>query len=88
MSLWRIAQNVMYVYILKSKKNGCSYVGSAKDVNLRLSQHNKGESRSTKSYRPWDLVRIEEYKNDMLAFKREKFLKSGAGRRVIKNLLS
>jgi putative endonuclease len=78
----------MYVYILKSRKDGRLYVGSTKDVSMRVAQHNNGESRSTKSYRPWDLVKAEQYPSRTIAIKREKFLKSGIGRRVIKNLLN
>ncbi|MFA5117475.1 MAG: GIY-YIG nuclease family protein [Candidatus Omnitrophota bacterium] len=76
----------MYVYILRSKKDGSFYVGSSKNVQERLMYHNKGYSLSTKSKAPWDLVRIEEYKNSTLALKRERYLKSGQGRRVIMNL--
>jgi putative endonuclease len=77
----------MYVYIIKSKKNGRIYVGSTEDVSLRLEQHNKGDSKSTKSYVPWELIRSEEYSDKTLALKREKFFKSGKGRRALKNLL-
>ena len=77
----------MYVYIIKSKKNGRIYVGSTEDVSLRLEQHNKGDSKSTKSYVPWELIRSEEYSDKTLALKREKFFKSGKGSRALKNLL-
>jgi putative endonuclease len=76
----------MYVYILRSKKNSRFYTGLAKNVNLRLQQHNRGENKATKGYRPWILVRVEEYKNKTLAMQREKFLKTGRGREVIRNL--
>ncbi|MFC1703720.1 GIY-YIG nuclease family protein [Candidatus Omnitrophota bacterium] len=80
-------QNKMYVYILESKKCNRLYIGFTEDVATRLKQHNRGENRSTKAYRPWKLVRVEEYKDRALAFKREKFFKTGKGRNVIKNLL-
>ena len=82
-----MALDKMYVYILRSKKCNRFYVGSAEDVELRLRQHNRGENKSSKAYRPWVLARKEEYKDKALALKRERFLKSGAGRRVIRNLL-
>lgn len=77
----------MNVYILRSKKNGRIYIGVAKDVSNRLQQHNRGENISTKAHRPWILIRVEEYSNKLLALRRERFFKSGNGRRVIKNLL-
>ena len=76
----------MYVYILKSKKNGSFYVGSTQNVEERIVSHNKGANLSTKAKIPWILVRCEEYHNISLALKRERFLKSGVGRRVLRNL--
>ncbi|MBI5872967.1 MAG: GIY-YIG nuclease family protein [Candidatus Omnitrophica bacterium] len=78
----------MNVYILCSKSNNRFYVGLTEDVAVRLRQHNRGENRSTKAYRPWALVRVEEYPNKSLALKREKFLKTGIGRKVLRNLCS
>jgi len=78
----------MFVYILRSLKDNSLYVGSTKNVEQRFNSHNKGENLSTKSKVPWVLARVEEYNNDTLALKREKFLKSALGRRVLKNLLT
>ncbi|MCK4905493.1 GIY-YIG nuclease family protein [bacterium] len=78
----------MYVYILKSKKDESFYIGSTKNVNERLKQHNKGYNVSTKKKIPWVLIRTEKYNDKSLALKREKFLKSGKGREVLKNLCS
>lgn len=77
----------MYVYILQSKKNNRFYVGTAANIEERLVQHNRGENESTKAYGPWEIVKFEEYKDKRLALKREKFLKSGTGRRVLQHLL-
>jgi len=77
----------MNVYILRSEKNGRLYIGVTQDVNLRLEQHNKGENRSTKTYCPWKLVRVEKYKDKLLALKRERFLKTGKGRIAVRNFL-
>jgi putative endonuclease len=77
----------MYVYVIKSKENNRLYIGVAENIALRLQQHNSGNCKSTKPYVPWELVRTEEYKDKILSLKREKFLKSGKGRRALKNLL-
>ncbi|MCZ2459726.1 MAG: GIY-YIG nuclease family protein [Chitinophagales bacterium] len=45
-----------YVYILWSEKLGKFYVGSTKDVENRLREHNKGESKFTSKGIPWVLV--------------------------------
>jgi putative endonuclease len=77
----------MYVYIIRSSKDGSFYVGTSKNVTERIKQHNRRENLSTKSKIPWELVRLEEYRDDSLALKREKFLKTSRGRRILRNFL-
>ena len=45
-----------YVYVLRSDKNGWLYIGLTKDVDRRLSEHNRGYNRSTKGKGPFRLV--------------------------------
>lgn len=49
-------QLMFYVYILKGLSSGRYYIGSAVDIDVRLTQHNRGTVRSTKPYRPWRLI--------------------------------
>lgn len=78
----------MYVYILRSKKDGSYYIGSTKNIQERFLSHNKGLNASTRFKTPWFLARVEEYSSSILAIKREKFLESGRGRKVINSLCS
>jgi putative endonuclease len=72
------------IYILFSESFKKTYVGFSEDTAKRLIKHNNGEVTSTKKFRPWKIV-FEEGCNDYLeARKREKYYKSGAGRRKIK----
>jgi putative endonuclease len=75
------------VYILRSKVTDKFYVGSSREDNasVRLKAHNAGKSRSTKSGRPWFIVREEQYGIYTEARQREIFLKSGVGRKWIKD---
>lgn len=76
-----------FVYVLKSERDGIRYVGSCADTQKRVHQHNNGESRFTRGHRPWILIYKEEYNTRGEAMKREKFLKSGQGRKWLdKNL--
>ena len=77
----------MYIYILKSEKDGSLYVGSTKELNERIESHNKGFSLATRAKRPWVLAKVEEYASKSLALKRERFLKTGKGREILKNLI-
>lgn len=77
------------VYILKSLRNPTkSYVGrTIKPVKVRLSEHNSGLSKSTKSDKPWELIYFENFYCELCADKRELFLKSGFGYRLRKLIL-
>ena len=78
------------VYLLRSKNNKSrSYVGlTIKGVLNRLTEHNSGESKSTKPFIPWELVYFENFYCKTCAERREKFLKSGFGYRLRKLILN
>jgi putative endonuclease len=64
-----------YMYILKCFDNSY-YVGSTKNLNVRLLQHQSGEgSNHTKKYLPVELVYFEVFSRIDLAFYREKQIK-------------
>lgn len=65
-----------YLYILKSKIKNWYYVGITDDTEKRLIQHNAGKTKSTKPYRPFDMVYIERYTNKTECRKRELFIKN------------
>jgi len=73
----------MYVYVLRSKRDGKRYVGLAADVQKRLVEHNRGVTRSTKGRGPFILVYAEYLATLPEARKREKYLKTAAGRRFL-----
>jgi len=76
-----------YVYILQSQKDNSFYFGYTSDLQKRFTQHNNGESQATKPFRPYKLMFYEAFLNRIDAKKREEYLKSGYGRRTIKNML-
>jgi len=75
-----------YVYVLRNPA-GRHYTGYAVDTLRRLGQHNSGISKSTKNRGPWTLVYQEQFATRSQAMKREKFLKSGQGRKELRELL-
>jgi len=75
----------MYVYVLKSDKDGRFYVGMTSNLERRIKEHNLGITKSTKGYRPWVLIHKETYLNREAARKREKYHKSGYGKQWLKN---
>ncbi len=72
------------VYVIQSELNGSFYVGMAQEVEARLKEHNSGKSAYTKSFVPWKLVYSEEVGETSLARKREKYLKSTAGKNFLR----
>lgn len=65
-----------YVYVLKSTINGDIYIGYSEDLRIRIRAHNLGKVKSTRAYKPWDLVYYEAYGRKRDATKREKQLKN------------
>ncbi len=76
-----------YTYVLKSKKDKKWYTGCTVDLRKRFKQHNDGESFATKNRGPFELIYYEACLNKVDAFMREKYLKSGMGKRYLKNRL-
>ncbi|MBU0648674.1 GIY-YIG nuclease family protein [Patescibacteria group bacterium] len=76
------------VYIIRSKKTGRYYIGSAEDENIRLKKHNAGRVRSTKPCRPWEIIRVEEYPTRQQAYKREVQIKRYKGGEAFKKLVN
>lgn len=78
-----------YVYVLQSQKSNKYYVGyTSRSVTERLNEHNSGKNHFALRNKPFTLVYFEEYVDKNFAMKREKFFKSGHGRKVLKNKLN
>jgi putative endonuclease len=66
---------MFYVYLIQSEVDSSFYIGYTSNLELRIKQHNKGESIYSRRKKPWKLVYSEELENKTSALKREKFLK-------------
>ena len=75
------------VYVLRSFKDGRTYVGCTKNFENRLKEHNAGEVISTKKRVPFKLWYKEEYVNKHEAYKREQHFKTAWGRRKLRKIL-
>lgn len=60
------------------------YKGYTTDLIRRLKEHNQGLNFSTKSKKPWKIIHYEAYLNEKDAKRREKYLKTSQGMRLIK----
>ena len=80
-------RTMFYTYILLSESDNNFYTGFTRDLNNRLEKHNNGLVASTFYRRPLRLIYFEACLNEIDAIKREKYFKSGFGRRFLNNRL-
>ena len=71
------------MYILQSESDDGLYIGFTGDLRRRLREHEEGKSISTSYRRPWRLIYYEAYLEEEDALGRERYLKSGGGRRFL-----
>ncbi len=76
-----------YVYILKSQKDLSLYIGNTMDIKNRLSEHNSGESKYSKTKKPYSLIWFCAFPNKTRAISFEKYLKHGSGHAFVKRHL-
>ena len=78
---------MFYIYILKSSISKKHYIGPTNDLERRLFEHNSGKVKSTKAYKPWEMIYTKLFYTRNEAFKREKQIKSYKGGEAFKKLL-
>jgi len=75
----RINKMEYRVYILKSCFKERYYIGCTSNLEKRINEHNKGKTKSTKPYLPWEIIYSESFFDKNEAYKREWYLKHPAG---------
>ena len=70
----------MYVYLIRSLSSPEQrYIGITEDLKHRLSEHNAGKTRSTRSHCPWEIVVAVYFADAAKARAFERYLKHGSG---------
>jgi putative endonuclease len=83
-----IEANLPYtVYVLRSLKDCQLYTGFTSDLPSRLAAHDKGRSPSTAPRRPFQPIFCEQFLSRLDAERRERYLKSSAGKRALKIMM-
>ena len=75
---------MFYTYVLESIKNNSLYIGYSPDLKRRVKEHNLGLNFSTKRYVPWRLMYYEACVEESDAKRREVYLKTSQGGRMLK----
>jgi putative endonuclease len=76
------------VYILQSETTGRFYIGSTDDLDRRQSEHQRGQTPSTRGRGPWKLVYQEEFPTLLEAHRRELEIKRWKSAKLIKALVA
>lgn len=76
-----------YVYVLQSLKNKYWYTGSTNNLRKRFNDHQDNKSTYTKGRGSFKLIYYEASLHVEDARARERYLKSGMGKRYLKNRL-
>lgn len=78
---------MFYIYILYSEKFDPYYIGQTNDLDKRVERHNKGYVKSTKAYKPWNLVYSEVFETRLESVQREITLKKLKSKQAIQELV-
>jgi putative endonuclease len=73
-----------YVYVLRSLKDSGFYIAYSANIRKRFSEHVTGGSFATSHRGPWKLIYYKAYLERDDALARERYLKSGSGRKFVK----
>ena len=74
-------------YVLRNTKTGKHYIGSTNDIERRISEHNRGQTRSTRQEGHWIVIYTEIFGSSIKAKEREKQIKSYKGGNAFKKLM-
>ena len=78
---------MFYVYILHSESFDRYYIGQTNNLVDRIRRHNSGYVKSTKAYKPWEVVYSETFQSRGDSISRESYLKSLKSKTAIKELI-
>ena len=78
---------MFYNYVLQSEKDESLYKGRTENLRVRLEQHNQSKVKSTRAKAPWRLIYYEACLKRSDAIRRERYLKTSQGSRLLKRRL-
>ena len=76
------------IYVLKSLKNSKRYIGfTSQEITKRLNWHRWGLTAWTRQNGPFELIYFEKYNDKAHALRRERYFKTGNGRKTLELFL-
>ncbi len=77
-----------FMYILSNDLSGKHYIGSTNNLERRLDEHNRGQTKSTKKTGKWSIIYTEQFMSGIDAKRREQQVKSYKGGNAFKKLIA
>ncbi|MFD1094707.1 GIY-YIG nuclease family protein [Salegentibacter chungangensis] len=74
------------MYAISSLEHNYIYVGLTSDLKARIERHNSGKEKTTRFYRPFELIFSEICSTRVQARTREKYWKSGTGKEQLRHI--
>ena len=78
---------MFYTYVIESSSSGILYVGYSSNLKRRMREHQNGKCATTSRMGKLELVHYEAYKSEADARRRELYLKTTQGKRMLKIML-
>ena len=78
---------MFYTYVLINKDSHKTYTGHTRDLEKRIKEHNDGLVKSSKKYRPYQVLLFEKFDTINEAKKREMYYKNFRGRQKLKEVI-
>jgi len=72
------------IYLLVDENSQTTYVGYSDDIKRRIKEHKRGIVKTTRNFGKFRCFSLEKINNVTEARKREKYWKSAAGRKKLK----
>jgi putative endonuclease len=85
---FQLVMPMYYTYVLRSECDRQWYTGATADLKARIEDHAQGRVRATRGRHPMHLAYYEACGNASDAYRRERYLKSGRGKRYLRQRLS
>lgn len=79
---------MFYIYAIKSLVRNYIYIWLTNNIKRRINEHNSGRNKTTKPYKPFELIYSAKFEKRTDAREKEKYLKSGSGKEFLKELIN
>ena len=76
--------DMYHVYAISSLIKNYIYVGMSSKLEDRIERHQQGREKTTRAYRPFQLIYTEPVETRIEAREREKYWKSGVGKEQLR----